>query len=158
MRLSLFINSGHGRLIIMKKVILLTLFMILSYSGFAATYYSRVATGNFATAGTWSVNRSGTPTNGTALAAGDIFFIQNGHSITLAANQSANQITIESGGSLAPNNNRTLTLTNPLIIQSGGTLSLTTRTLTFGEYYRIDRRNFKNYRNLYQYSYRYRNY
>lgn len=132
MRLSLFINSGHGRLIIMKKVILLTLFMILSYSGFAATYYSRVATGNFATAGTRSVNRSGTPTNGTALAAGDIFFIQNGHSITLAANQSANQITIESGGSLAPNNNRTLTLTNPLIIQSGGTLSLTTRTLTFG--------------------------
>lgn len=116
----------------MKKVFLLTLFMMLSCSGFAATYYSRVATGNFATAGTWSVNRSGTPTNATALTAADIFFIQTGNSITLAANQSANQITIESGGSLAPNNNRTLTLTNPLIIESGGTLSLTTRTLTFG--------------------------
>jgi len=116
----------------MKKIFLVTLFIMLSCSGFAATYYSRVATGNFATVSTWSVNRSGTPTNATALTAADIFIIQTGNSITLAANQSANQITIESGGSLAPNNNRTLTLTNPLIIESGGTLSLTTRTLTFG--------------------------
>lgn len=116
----------------MKKIFLVTLFIMLSCSGFAATYYSRVATGNFATASTWSVNRSGTPTNATALTAADIFIIQTGNSITLAANQSANQITIESGGTLAPNNNRTLTLTNPLIIESGGTLSLTTRTLTFG--------------------------
>jgi len=116
----------------MKNILLLTFFMMLSCSGFAATYYSRVATGNFATAGTWSVNRSGTPTNATALTAADIFIIQTGNSITLAANQSANQITIESGGTLAPNNNRTLTLTNTLIIESGGTLSLTTRTLTFG--------------------------
>lgn len=131
MRLSLFINSGHCRFITMKKVFLLTLFMILGCSAFAATYYSRV-TGNFATAGTWSVNRSGTPTNATALTAADIFIIQTGNVITLAANQSANQITIESGGTLAPNNNRTLTLTNPLIIENGGTLSLTTRTLTFG--------------------------
>lgn len=112
----------------MKKILLLILFVVLSCSGFAATYYSRVATGNFATVGTWSVDRSGTPTNATALTAADIFIIQTGNNITLGASQIAASVTIESGGTLTPNNTRTLTAA--LTIDSGGTLNINTRQYT----------------------------
>lgn len=96
----------------------------------AATYYSRVATGNLNAVGSWSVNRSGTPTNATALAAGDIFIIQTGNNLTVAAAQTAASITVESGGTLTAGN---FILTSPLTIDSGGTLALlTVNVLTMG--------------------------
>lgn len=127
MRLSLFINSGHGRLIIMKKVILLTLFIILSCSGFAATYYSR-ATGLAFNSGTlWSDTRGGS----TVAYPGSThsYVIQNGHSVN-AVTLTVVQITVESGGTFNMTGNRNLTLTNPFVVENGGTISLLTRTLT----------------------------
>lgn len=66
----------------------------------AATYYSRVATGNFNAPASWSTSDTGSPTNGTALAATDIFIIQNGHNITVTANQTIASITVNAGGTL----------------------------------------------------------
>ncbi|MDP3468580.1 MAG: hypothetical protein Q8S11_09625 [Daejeonella sp.] len=95
----------------------------------AATYYSRVATGTFTALATWSINRSGTPTNATALAAGDIFIIQTGNNITVATITAAS-VTIESGGTLTA---AIATLNSPLTINSGGTLNLSTiNALTMG--------------------------
>lgn len=79
--------------------IALLLFFIVSKVN-AATYYSRVTTGNFSTVGSWSTSPTGTPTNGTALVATDLFIIQNGHNITLTAAQTVAGITINSGGTL----------------------------------------------------------
>ena len=56
----------------------------------AATYYSRVATGNFNTLGSWSTSPTGTPINATALNNADNFVIQNGNNITVAANRTIN--------------------------------------------------------------------
>jgi hypothetical protein len=73
---------------------------LTSYSGYAATYYSRTS-GTFNTPGTWSVNPGGSPTNATALANGDIFIIQNTHTVTVGANRTVAQLTVNSGGTLA---------------------------------------------------------
>ncbi|WP_276358741.1 hypothetical protein [Daejeonella sp. H1SJ63] len=78
----------------------LIVLLAISYTGYGATYYSRVATGNFATAGSWSTSPTGTPTNLIPILATDIFIIQNGHNITLAAAQTVAGITVDAGGTL----------------------------------------------------------
>lgn len=78
------------------------LFLIgLFFSSFAnaATYYSIVATGNFANPGSWSSSVNGAA-NTTPLIAGDSFVIQNNNTITLAAAQTVTNITVNSGGTL----------------------------------------------------------
>lgn len=65
----------------------------------AATYYSRT-TGSFNTAGTWSVNPSGTPTNATAITNADIFIIQDNHTVTVTASRTIAQLTVNSGAYL----------------------------------------------------------
>ncbi|MDP5198212.1 GEVED domain-containing protein [Flavobacterium sp. DG2-3] len=75
------------------------MFFVVSFAH-AVTYYSRVTTGFFAINGTWSVNRNGNPTNNSNLANGDNFIIQNGHTITVNANERLNNITVEAGGTL----------------------------------------------------------
>ncbi|MGQ7946089.1 hypothetical protein [Flavobacterium sp. WC2509] len=79
-----------------------TFLLLVLFANFAnaATYYSRVTTGNFATVSSWSTSPSGSPTNGAALASGDTFIIQNGHTITVAANIQIANITVQAGGFL----------------------------------------------------------
>ncbi|MES2332295.1 MAG: hypothetical protein V4539_21990 [Bacteroidota bacterium] len=84
----------------MRQIILL-LTALLSISGsYAATYYSRTS-GTFNTPGTWSINPGGSPTNATALTNADIFVIQNGNTVTVGANRTIAQLTINTGGTLA---------------------------------------------------------
>ncbi|WP_281636612.1 beta strand repeat-containing protein [Flavobacterium marginilacus] len=78
---------------------LLVLLFVCSATN-AATYYSKVTTGNFAAPGSWSTSPTGTPTNATALANGDSFIIQNGHTITVTANIRMSNITVQTGGVL----------------------------------------------------------
>lgn len=124
-------RSGIGK----KRLLFLSLAMsCFSYTVHAATYYSRVATGNFNTAGSWSVNPSGTPTNATAITNADIFIIQNGHNITVAASRIVAQITVDAGGTLTLGAN-TLTVSgnwtnNGTITGSTGRITSTTGTLT----------------------------
>jgi len=118
--------SPHSKL--MRRILLLVCFIsMFSYSGYSATYYSRV-TGSFATLATWATDRAGLTANTTALAAGDIFIIQTGHNITLGANQTAATVTVESGGTFTIGSSRDLTAA--LTINAGGTLSLANRNLT----------------------------
>lgn len=81
------------------KLCCIILLFVTSYAN-ATTYYSRVATGNFATAASWSISPTGSPTNATALTSTDVFIIQSGHSITVAADQTIAAITINAGGTL----------------------------------------------------------
>jgi hypothetical protein len=95
----------------------------------AATYYSR-ATGLAFNSGTlWSTARDGATV--AYPGATHSYVIQSGHSVN-AVTLTIVQVTVESGGTFNMTGNRTLTLTNPFIIESGGTLSLATRTLTLG--------------------------
>ena len=81
------------------KLLCLGMFFVVSFAN-AATYYSRITTGNFATLTTWSINRNGSPINGTNLGSGDVFIIQNGHTVTVAGDQRISSITVEAGGVL----------------------------------------------------------
>lgn len=83
-----------------------------------ATYYSRV-TGNFATLATWSTSPTGSPTNTTALAATDVFIIQNGHTITVAATQTVASVTFTgASATLTVNATFTLTVSGAVILNS----------------------------------------
>lgn len=92
----------------------------------AATYYSRATGLSFTSNSLWSTTRSGATVAypGTT----HTYIIQNGHSVTLAANQTAAGVTIESGGTLAPSGN--FTLTAPLTINAGGVFLINTRRQT----------------------------
>lgn len=81
-----------------KAGLMILFFAWYGSSLYATTYYSRVTTGNFNTAGTWSVNPSGTPTNTTALSNADVFIIQNGHTITANGSRTVSGLTINAGG------------------------------------------------------------
>jgi hypothetical protein len=82
------------------RYLLLVSVLVAALPASAATYYSRT-TGSFNTAGTWSVNPSGTPTNTTAITNADIFIIQDNHTVTVTANRTIAQLTVNSGGTLA---------------------------------------------------------
>ena len=126
---NLFPFSGKYLRIIAGFAVVNLFFMLFPFALEAATYYSRVATGNFATAASWSDARTGGNIPATLFAT-DIFIIESGDNITLAASQSAASVTVESGGTLTCGG--TFTLTSPLTINSGGTLTITTTRLTMG--------------------------
>src|SRR6478609_798053 len=100
--------------------------IMLSLAGNATTYYSRTS-GTFNTANTWSINPGGAPANGTAIANGDIFIIQSGHIVTMAATRTVAQITVNSGGTLRF---QTYTLTISGSCLNDGTMSGTTGQVT----------------------------
>lgn len=96
--------------------------IITVQKGHAATYYSKVATGNMNAVGSWTADTVLNP-NAAALTAADLFIIRNGHNITLSAAQSAASLTVRSGGTLTIGGNFTLTV--PLTtINLGGLLSI----------------------------------
>ena len=128
-RKSSFQNSiGKYWITIAGFAIVNIIFMIFPIAVEAATWYSQVATGNFATPATWSDARTGGNT-AVSLSATDIFIIETGNNITVATITAAS-VTIESGGTLTA---AVATLTSPLTINSGGTLNLSTiNALTMG--------------------------
>lgn len=83
------------------KIFIFLLLLFLSFKGTAATFYSRVATGNWGIAGTWSTVACGGVSSGTIPGAGDDVIICNGHTITLEASRSITNVTINAGGQLA---------------------------------------------------------
>lgn len=118
------------------KICSFTLFLMMGgmSSAFAATYYSKATGLNANVLTTWTINSDGTganPSNFTT--AGDVFIIQNGHTLTLSATWSlTGNLTINNGGGFTSGNyNTTL---GSLIINSGGTFTVnftnTNRTLT----------------------------
>jgi len=112
-----------------KWILVMLIFINTSDILYAATYYSR-ATGQAFNSGTlWSTTRGGTTV--AYPGAAHSYVIQSGHSVN-AVTLTIVQVTVESGGTFNMTGNRTLTLTNPFIIESGGTLTLATRTLTLG--------------------------
>ncbi|SDM95922.1 hypothetical protein SAMN05421813_13049 [Daejeonella rubra] len=119
--------SPHSKL--MRRMLLLLCFIsMFSYSGYSAIYYSRVATGNFATTTSWSDARTGGNSPGSLLAT-DIFIIQTGNNITVALAQSAASITVESGGTMTHGGN--LTITCPQVtIDSGGLWNIVATRMT----------------------------
>jgi hypothetical protein len=114
----------------MKTVLIAVTFLILSNSSFATTYYSRVAAGNFATLNSWSISTTGIPANIIALEAVDVFIIQNGHNITVAAAATCAGITINTGGTLTSGTAITFTVNGPWL--NNGTFTQSTGTVTFG--------------------------
>ncbi|NCI50311.1 hypothetical protein GWC95_10290 [Sediminibacterium roseum] len=106
--------------------------ILFSLPAYSATYYSRTS-GTFNTPGTWSVNPGGFPTNGATLANGDIFIIQNNHTVTMNATRTIGQLTINSGGTLAFQT-YTLTISGNCLnngTMSGSTGQITVNTSTF---------------------------
>jgi len=102
---------------VMRRMLLLVCFIsMISSSGYALTYYSRVATFTFAAAANnWSESRTG----GTLVVypgTGHDYIIQTGNNVTIGANQTAVSVTVESGGTLTAG---AFTLTSPLTINSG---------------------------------------
>ncbi len=96
--------------------------VVFLQQGLAATYYSKVATGNMNAVASWTADTVLNP-NGAALTAADLFVIRNAHNITLSANQSAASVIVRSGGTLTIGGNFTLTV--PLTtINLGGLLSI----------------------------------
>lgn len=117
--------------IYLKGIFLIVLLVILMVNASnATTYYSRVAIGNFATAASWSTSPTGTPTNGAALTTADVFIIQNGHNITVAANITVAGITINTGGTLTSGAGIVLTVNGSWV--NDGTFTPSTGTVTFG--------------------------
>lgn len=132
------------------KVCLFTLFLVLGgmSSIYATTYYSKATGLNANALITWTVNADGTGANPSNFTTpGDVFIIQNGHTLTLNAawsltgnltinnggffttgsqNTTLGSLTINSGGTFTVNfnNNKTLTLNGATTI--GGTLNITT--------------------------------
>ncbi len=98
----------------------------------AATYYSKVATGNFNAVGSWTAD---TIVNGNIPSIGttNIFIIRNGHNITFNATQTVEQLIVRSGGTMTMgSSNYTLNTTSPLTVNAGGTLTFNARRLTVG--------------------------
>lgn len=84
----------------LNKISIFLLLLFLSFKGTSATFYSRVATGNWTTVGTWSITACGGGSSGTIPGAGDDVIICNGHTITLDASRSITNVTINAGGQL----------------------------------------------------------
>ncbi|MES2005942.1 MAG: hypothetical protein V4450_15595 [Bacteroidota bacterium] len=95
----------------------------------AATYYSKVATGNFSAVGSWTADTTTNP-NAAALTTADIFIIRNGHAITLSGNQTIGSVTIRSGATLTIGGNFTLTASSGLTVNTGGNLGIANRNFT----------------------------
>jgi len=85
------------------------LFLFATLSAVSATYYTR-GSGNWATASVWSTASCGGAAAATAPTAGDIVFICNGHTVTVAATASCTTLNVSTGGVLTFNGNNILTV------------------------------------------------
>ncbi len=117
-----------------SKILLIALGVLFIFSNFVfaqITYYSQ-GTGNFGTLSNWNTVRGGGGSSPADLVSGDIFTVQNGHTITM--NNVSNLIqdlVIESGGTF-DNSSNTITFAvggGFLDIQSGGTYTASTGTI-----------------------------
>ncbi len=123
-------NKYHFR----SRIRVCTLFCMALFSvvitdiAYSATYYSRL-TGNFSSSATWSSNPTGTPINRAALTNEDIFIIQFSHMVTLDANRTVVQFTVNRGGTLNLTSFNLLISTN---WQNEGTISGTSGSLCGG--------------------------
>ena len=81
MRSSNFTKNGSG---LLKGITVMLFLLLFTVGSFAATYYS---TGSVAanTLTNWKTARDGTGTSPANFTSGDIFVIQNGHSMTTSA-------------------------------------------------------------------------
>ncbi len=101
-------------------------------SVFAQTTYYSQGNGNFSNASNWDTNRSGGGSNPTSFDQGDIFTIQNGHTITMDnVSNLVQDLIIENGGAF---DNASYTITfavgsHGLDVQSGGTYTANTGTI-----------------------------
>lgn len=113
-----------------RHLLFLGLLLLAGINVDGAIYYSRVATGNFANVSTWSTSPTGTPANNTALTNTDVFIIQSGHTITVAANQTVASITVNSGGQLTIGSN-TFTVTGTTMVSGTILIASNTSVKTF---------------------------
>jgi hypothetical protein len=115
--------------LIVRGLLLLTLYFMISSSAFAADYYSNPAgnVGNFSAANVWS----STPGGATGAFPGTThtFHITSGDNITLSASQTAGAVIVESGGTLTNGGTFTLTCTT-LTIDAGGLLNIVATRFT----------------------------
>ena len=84
------------------------------------TYYSKASATSFASTSTWGTSLDGTGAAPTSLSSADSFIIANGAALTLNADATVRNLTINSGGSLTVSAN-TLTVS----LSSGNTANLT---------------------------------
>ena len=115
--------SQRQRLLIAGAVsTLLIVLIVLVYQSFQTTtakaavsgdYRSKVS-GNWSTAGTWETYNGSAWVNAVSApsSANNVINIQNGHTVTLTSNVTADQLTIDAGGILVINSTRTLTINN----------------------------------------------
>jgi hypothetical protein len=90
-----------------------------------ATAYFTKATGNWNARSTWSTVSCGKLTNtGNFPVAGDVVTICNPHKVTITTNTACFAITILDGGVLTAFNYFTLTVTNHMDVQLGGSVNL----------------------------------
>lgn len=103
------------------KVFLIAVFFVLALNSslVAATYYTR-ATGNWNTPATWSTASCGGATATSTPTSGDIVFICNGHTVTINADVTVTDVTINGLLTYETATNRTLTITGNLTINSTG--------------------------------------
>lgn len=106
------------------KLLFFFLGMILTFQGFATTYYSQGSVAPNVTAN-WNTIRGGGGSSPAAFTAGDVFVIQNGHSMTTSGTWSVSgtgsKLWIENGGTLTANHNVTLNSATVFQIDNGGT-------------------------------------
>ena len=110
----------------------------ISINASATTYYS-VASGNWASAATWSTTSGGTPgatgVPATGPIAGDIVYIERGFTVTVAANAACSSIQFghtgatASAGTLTFSNSSTLTVSGAVLV--GNNISGSSGTITF---------------------------
>jgi hypothetical protein len=105
----------------------LVLFLLFTNIANAATYYSKVATGNFSLVSSWTADTVGNA-NAASIGTADLYVIRNGHNITLNGTRTVGQVTIRSGGTMTVGGAFTLTTASPLTINLGGILGINTRT------------------------------
>ncbi|MBK8807548.1 MAG: T9SS type A sorting domain-containing protein [Bacteroidales bacterium] len=116
-----------------KVVLGLFLFVFSLSIARAATYYSK---GNLSaqTPSNWNTVRAGTGTNATNFTSGDIFVVQNTHTMTASAVWSVSGVgsvvQIESGGKLVASAQITLSANTQFQINNGSTYNHNTSTTT----------------------------
>ncbi|MEI6750201.1 MAG: Ig-like domain repeat protein, partial [Bacteroidota bacterium] len=100
----------------------------------ATDYFRSLATGNWGTNATWQSSATGSDpwitATATPTSAANTITIQNGHTVTVAATVTTDQVVIASGGILEANSSLTVNdgAGDDIVIQSGGTLKYSTAT------------------------------
>ncbi|WP_345258503.1 hypothetical protein, partial [Flaviaesturariibacter amylovorans] len=90
--------------------------IVIAYSTNTTDAFRSVTTGNWGSAATWESSPDGTTwytaTAGPASASAGAIEIRNGHTVTVAASVTTDQLTVASGGVLTVNASQTLTFNN----------------------------------------------